>query len=43
MELGYRFVKSVTIKYSLLGVPAYAVVDFNSENYLTDRVMRQEM
>lgn len=34
--LGYRSIKNVRIEYCLLGLPAYAVVDFNSEAYLND-------
>lgn len=30
MEIGYRFIKSVQIKYCMLGLPAYAIIDFNS-------------
>lgn len=30
LELGIRYVKSVQIKYCVLGLPAYAIVEFNS-------------
>ena len=43
IELGHRFVESVKIEYSMLGVPAYAVIEFNSDTYLTDRAMQQEV
>ena len=43
MELGYKTVKSVEIKYCMMGLPAYALVDFNSDNAVTDRIMSQEL
>ena len=43
LELGFRFVKKVTIHYCMLGLPAYAVAEFMSENSVTDKIMKQEL
>lgn len=43
MELGYQQVKNIRISYCMLGLPAYAVVEFTSDTYLSERMLSNDM
>lgn len=43
MELGLRLIKNIKIHYCMLGLPAYAQVEFISENHLTEKIISNKL
>lgn len=43
LQFGYQQIKRIKIHYCMLGLPAYAVIEFNSDRYLAERRLNSDL